>query len=234
LREELFPLIFANKTKPPPELEGIEDFLARHTHRRGGHPADADKTDFARFARTFRLPSEHSALLRLRRLADEVAEYWADVCLSKAEEGHGHTELKRLFDVASGTGVDPGHPKIVRAKRILNDRLAEHVLKDAEEREQRDARLESRGQVPRVGYASEQADKVEQAIFGAVAEGVPEGDPRLARASGICKGLRQRDGERKRLEGRRRRMEEAADRQLGAAAAAVDPLSPPASVMVAG
>jgi len=207
-RDEMLPLLVADTAKPQPELAGIIAFLTKYTHG-NGHPADADKTDFAHFARSLRLPWQHNALGNLRELADEVGEYWADACLSEAEKGHGHSVLRRLFDVALGTGVDKGHPKLVRAIRILSDRLADKVVEDAEERQQKDANLEASIGVAKVGHASDLADRIEKDIFAAVEEGVPQADHRLARATAICKALRQKDGERKRLEGRQRRLDAA-------------------------
>lgn len=205
-REQIVPLIVAGKAQPPEELGGISKFLEKYTHG-PGHPADENKSHFAKFAQTFKLPKQHEALARLKSLADEVGEFWADTCLAEAEKGHGHAVLRRLFDVALGTGVDQDHPKLVRAIRILNDRLAERVLKEAEERQKKDAFQEEMGKIPRVGAASEVGDKIEQDVFAAVKEGVPENEPRLQQAMEICKALRQKDGERKRLEGRQKRLE---------------------------
>jgi len=205
-REEIVPSIVSGKASAPEELGGIRRFLEKYTHG-PGHPADENKSHFAKFAQSFKLPKQHEALARLKALADEVGEFWADTCLAEAEKGHGHAVLRRLFDVALGTGVDQDHPKLVRAIRILNDRLAERVLKEAQERQKKDAFQEEMGKMPRVGAASEMGDKIEQDVFAAVKEGVPENDPRLQQAMEICKALRQKDGERKRLEGRQKRLE---------------------------
>jgi len=111
----------------PSEMRGIRKFVEKHTHS-PGDPADANKSDFKAFASSFRLPYWHSMLDRLRSLMGEVGEWWADACLGEAERGAAHHELERLFDVATGTGIDRDHPKLVRASRILSDRLADRVL----------------------------------------------------------------------------------------------------------
>jgi len=207
-REELVPLIVADKEKAPSELGGVLQFIAAYTHK--GQPADENKSQFAKFAASFKLPGEHDALKNLKAIADDAGEFWAKACLSEAEKGQGHAVLRRLFDVALGTGVDTDHPMLVRASRILNDRLAERVLKDAEDRRRKDIMQEEMGKVPKVGYASDLGDKIEQDIFAAVAEGVPDSDHRLQAALEICRTLRQKDGERKRLEGRQKRLDAAA------------------------
>lgn len=114
-----------------------------------------------------------------------------------------------MYDIALGTGVDEDHPKLLRAIKILNDRLAERVLKEAKERQQRDATAEEKGTAPKSGQATLLADKIEQDIFDAVEEGVPEADPRMKEALEICKALRNKDGERRRMENREKRLAEA-------------------------
>jgi hypothetical protein len=96
------------------------------------------RSDFKDFASTFRLPSKHVTLAALKELADAVGEWWAEACVREAEKGHGHKVLRRLFDVALGTGVDKDHPKLIRAIRIINDRLAMRVLDEAKKRQELD------------------------------------------------------------------------------------------------
>lgn len=207
-RHELVPLLVADKEPMPKELSGIVKFIASYTHP--GHPAEENKSQFSRFVETFKLPKEHQVLTRLRAIADEAGEFWAQACLSQAEEGHGHVALRRLFDAALGTGVDIDNPMLVRATRIINDRLAERVLQDAKERQRKDSDLEESGKVPRYGAAGVMADKIEEELFASVKEGVPETDARLSAAKDICKILRQKDGERKRMEGRQKRLDASA------------------------
>jgi len=205
-REQLLPQLVAGTAEAPEALGGVKKFLAAYTHA-AGHPADENKSVFAKFVSTFKLPKNHGCLIRFRTIAEDAAEWWAATCLKQAEEGHGHAVLRRSFDVALGTGVDPEHPLLLRATKILNDRLAERVLQEAQERQSNDARQEESGRMPRVGAASSLADKIEQEVWAAVAEGVPNNEPRLQQSTEICKQLRQKDGERKRLEGRQKRLE---------------------------
>merc|ERR1712176_599649 len=91
--------------------------------------------------------------------------------------------LRRLFDVAVGTGVDINHPKLIRAEKILIDRLADRVLKEAVERQQKDADAAAKqGDKMTVGPAALAADKIDKA-------------------------LREADGQRKRLAARQKRLE---------------------------
>merc|ERR1712050_674541 len=132
----------------------------------------------------------------------------AEACLAEAAKGVGHIELRRLFDVAVGTGVDISHPKLIRAEKILIDRLADRVLKDAQERQARDtAAAEKMGEKMTVGPASVAADKIEKSILQSIEEGVPKADPRLKEAEKIVKALREADGQRKRLAARQKRLE---------------------------
>jgi len=205
-RAELLPRLIAGEVQEAPaDFKGVPKFLAAYTHH-PGNPADANKSDFEGFAASFRLPSGHEALERLRGLADEAGEWWAEACVSEASKGADHIQLVRLFDLATGTGVDRDHPKLVRATRILNDRLAERVLKEAEELRTKDAFRAERSPVPQVGPASTDADKIDADILKAIAEGVPSLDRRLAQARDIAKALRQLDGQRKREAGRQKRL----------------------------
>merc|ERR1712217_143270 len=165
-------------------------------------------SDFNSFVSSFRLPNGHLTLRRLKLIAEEAGEWWAEACLAEAAKGADHKALKRLFDVAVGTGVDITHPKLVRAERILIDRLADRVLKEAVERQQKDADAAAKqGDKMTVGPAALAADKIEQAILQSIEEGVPKADPRLKEAEKIVKALREADGQRKRLAARQKRLE---------------------------
>merc|ERR1712217_797469 len=137
-------------------------------------------SDFNSFVSSFRLPNGHLTLRRLKLIAEEAGEWWAEACLAEAAKGADHKALRRLFDVAVGTGVDITHPKLVRAERILIDRLADRVLKEAQDHQQKDARAaEKMGDKMTVGPASLSADKIEKLMFESIEEGVPKDDPRL-------------------------------------------------------
>lgn len=189
----------------PPELAGIKRFVRAHTHN--GNPAEENKTDFETFANTFKLPGAHDGLLKLRDTAADAGEWWAEACIREAIKGVSHGALKRLFNTALGTGVDPDHFKLVRAEVILTDRLAERVIKEAKERLERDSLMAERaGPAPPVGPASVAADKIETDMKEAVADGVKKTDLRLKEAAAISQKLRERDGERKRLANREKRL----------------------------
>lgn len=209
-REELLPMIVEDTITPPPEMAGIRKFIASYSHQ-GGNPADANKSSFAAFAASFKLPGNHKVLKRLGKLADEAGEWWAEACVAEASKGASHAPLRRLFDVAVNTGVEKDHPKLLRAIQIINDRLAERVLKEAYVRQEKDTYLAERctpDNPPAVGPAGIAADKIDAEVFEAVAEGVPKADSRLKEAEEIAKDLRQRDGERKRLANRQKRLAE--------------------------
>lgn len=208
-REEFVPQLMKGDLKEPPaDLVGMRKFIAEHSHKSAsGSPVDADKSDFAAFASSFKLPSRHHQFERMRALAEEVSMWWAETALRIAEEGATYEQIRRMFAVAIGAGAKEDHPYILRATRILNDRLADKVLKDAQERQQRDTEAFERSDVPQVGPASRAADAIEQALLQAIAEGVPEHDPRLTKTKEICKMLREADGQRKRLAARQKRLD---------------------------
>jgi len=206
---EILPGLLANTMQPLPVLSGIRKFISSYTHF-PGNPAEANKSVFQQFASTFKLPSKHAALVHLRDLANMAGEWWAEACLSEAGKGMEHAALRRLFDVALGTGVPKDHPKLIRATIILNDRLALRVITEAKKLNDQDELVASRAAVPQVGPADKAADQIESAIQKAVKEGVPASDERLKEAATIAKRLREKNGERKRLAARQKRLDEAA------------------------
>jgi hypothetical protein len=206
--EELCAQIVAGTVEMPAAMDGIKRFIRAHTHN--GSPADENKTDFESFARTFRLPGAHGKLLKLREVAEAAGEWWAEACLREAQKGVGHAALKRLFSAAVGTGVDPENYKLVRAEIILTDRLAERVLKEAKDRLERDTMMAGKAPVPPVGPAQAAADKIEEAMKEAIAEGCKRTDNRIKEAAQIAQTLRENDGQRKRLANREKRLAEKA------------------------
>lgn len=205
--EEIVPQLLAGDTEPPPELMGVRKFINQYTHK-GGNPVDADRTDFEAFCKSFKLPYRHRELQRMRELSDKISQWWCEAALRVAQEGANYVQIRRMFAVAIGAGADDDHPYLLRATTILNDRLADKVLKDAQDRQRRDTEAAARVEVPQVGPASRAADAIEQAIFQVVAEGVPSSDKRIADARQIMKELREADGQRKRLAGRQKRLAE--------------------------
>lgn len=190
----------------PTDMINLKKFINAYTHS-PGNPADSNKGNFVSFVATMKLPSKHYTLEHLRQHMNVAGEWWADACLEQASEGAGFVTLKRLFDVAVHIGVDSDHPKLCRAMQILRDRLAEHVLEEANEIERIDAEEEKSGKVPVVGMATKKAEKIEAIIAKAIKDGVAKNDSRLSKAWEIVKTLRERDGLRKRMAGRQKRLE---------------------------
>lgn len=205
VRDETLPKVAAGQEGAPPALVGIKKFVREYTHL-SPSPADDNKSDYQAFVRTFKLPARHKTMVKLRELADQVGEWWAEACLSEAEKGAVHAVLRRVIDVALATGVDKEHPKIIRAMRIINDRLAERVLREAKERLEQDLILNASQASPPVGPAFALGDRIEADVDDAVKEGVPAKDPRLKESLLICKELREKDGERRRLAAREKRL----------------------------
>merc|ERR1712216_242515 len=141
----------------------------------------------------------------MRDLANVVGEYWAEVCLEEAEKGAEHPELKRCFDVAVNAGADEDHPKLLRAIKIINDRLADKVLKDAQHAISSDKAMADQGRTPQVGMATAKADTIDNAVKEAKEIGVNPRDLRLAEALDIAQELREVDGARKRVAGAKAR-----------------------------
>lgn len=207
-REELVPQILrGDHEEPPADLVGIHKFISEFVHKSpSGSPVDADKSHFESFAKNFKLPVRHYQLERLRGLSLQISQWWAETSLRVAEEGSTYEQIRRMFAVTLGAGADSDHPLIFRATKILNDRLADKVLKDAQDRQKRDTEAAERSEVAQVGPASRHADLIEQALLEVIGEGVPESDPRLTQAKDICKALREADGQRKRLVARQKRL----------------------------
>lgn len=210
-REDLLQNLLKGDAEIPEALKAVRKFIARYAHS-PGNPVDADKGDFGAFCKTFKLPGDHAHLNRLRDLCLEVGEWWATACVEQAIAGEGHATLTRIFNVALGSGCDKDHPKLVHAMQILTDRLADRVLRDAEDRKERDDEMAQAQELPPVGPATVMGDKIEAEINHAIKEGVPPKDERLASALAIAKHLREQDGVRKRLHAREKRLKEMAEK----------------------
>lgn len=199
-REALLKQTVETSSLLPFQLAGIKEFLADHTHV--GNPAEANKSNFNAFVASFKLPRGHVLLRQFREMADSAGEWWAEACLQQAEKALQHSQLKRLFTVATGTGLDEDHPKLVKALRILIDRQAIAVLDLAKHKKQKDKELADKataeGKLPSVGPASSAADAIEQSIVNAPKEGVPNSDSRLLEARRIVNTMRELDNHRKR------------------------------------
>merc|ERR1719291_266031 len=193
---ELLREVVAGKLERPPELMKLEGFIASVTHR--GNLADASRADFGQFASTFKLPADHEALVRLRRLRGEVALWWVKSCLSEAEKGTADFRaLKTMCDIAVRAGLDKDHHLLFRARRVLLDRAADWALEQAMLARQRVGSAD--------GAAAATASRVEDTIESAVREGVPEADPRIRQARAAIRAMRDADLARRRREQAQRR-----------------------------
>lgn len=205
-RDEISAQLLSGKAEAPSELFGILKFINQYTHK-GGNPVDADRSDFELFAASFKLPSKHRALQNLRDLSDKISQWWAEEALRVAQEGAAYVQIRRFFAVTIGAGADEDHPYLLRAATILNDRLADKMLKEARDKQRIDTENAARSEVPQVGPASRAADMIDKSIQEVVAEGVPEHDLRVIEAKKIMKELREADGQRKRLAARQQRLQ---------------------------
>lgn len=125
-----------------------------------------------------------------------------------------------IFDEIKGAvamGAPPKHPCLSEAKVMETemrtaekDRHAERVCKYAQDlQEKDDAEAAKATGVPPIGPASEKADLIDKEVQRTVAEhGVEENHSWMTKATNIGKGLRDKDGERKRMANREKRLAE--------------------------
>mmetsp|Transcript_151870 Transcript_151870/g.282993 ORF Transcript_151870/g.282993 Transcript_151870/m.282993 type:complete len:607 (+) Transcript_151870:106-1926(+) len=203
--DELVPQLMADEIEIPEDLLGITKFISKYTHK-GGDPVDADRSDFKAFVSSFKLPWSHRELTSFRDSSERISQWWAEAALRVAQEGADYSQIRRMFTVAIGAGADDDHPYLLRATGILHDRLADKVLKDAQDMQKRDADMAARSEIPPVGPASRMADAISASIVHTTSQGVPEHDRRIVECKKIMKDLRQADGERKRLAARQKRL----------------------------
>jgi len=211
-REILLPQIVANTAEAPPALRGAAKFVKAYMNEaaHGCEPHEMDKSDFKSFVAKSKLPKKHTSLEQMRDLMGDVGEFWATKCVELATAGEDYDCLARIWDVAVGSGVSADHPKLIAAMRLLRDRLGDLCLKDAKDRQQRDADMAAAQELPPVGPASNAADKIEAKVKTAIQEKVPANDDRLLEALKIAKDLRAEDGQRKRMVARQKRLDEEA------------------------
>jgi len=212
-RDEILKAMEAGNYEAPPELCGVRKFVLQHIHK-NGDPVDADKSDFNAFVKTFLLPSKHGALERFRAAYEEASNWWAQTTASVAAAGAEKEVIKALITMTVAAGADREHPYLLRAEVVLRDRIADRVLKDAREAQERDKlaadKAEMIGKIPLVGMAEKAADAVTVNVRQAVKDGVPESDTRIADAKAIAKALREADGQRKRMANREKNKQAAA------------------------
>lgn len=188
---------------PPTCLCGLPKFIKKHTHR-PGDPIDADKMDFPAFVSSFRLPREHVTLTRLRQVTEENLTYWARAMHQQAVDGATKEQIEVLMEFARDLGADKYHPMIMKTQEVMKDRIADRILKFAEDAKAKDNQraltATLKRTVPTFGLATKDADLTEQQILAAEEEGITsKTHPQIKTALEIVKKLRETDGERKRL-----------------------------------
>lgn len=164
-----------------PRLVGVKEFLAAHIHKKG-EPVDEDKSSFQVFVGTFGLPSKHKAVLKIRGLVNEAADFWADAALQQALAGAEAVVIRRLMDCVAIISGNPNHPALANVAGILGDCLAKKVLEAAKRYWARDEATVARSPGPQPESAQKTADLIFDELKGAVANGAPPKHPCLSQA----------------------------------------------------
>eukprot|EP00930_Biecheleria_cincta_P097987 TRINITY_DN89673_c0_g1_i1.p1 TRINITY_DN89673_c0_g1~~TRINITY_DN89673_c0_g1_i1.p1 ORF type:complete len:842 (-),score=144.55 TRINITY_DN89673_c0_g1_i1:28-2553(-) len=158
-----------------------------------------------------------------KKVLEAAKRYWARDEATVARSPAPQPEsAKKTADLIFGeiqgavaNGAPPKHPCLSEAKvmetemrEAEKDRHAERVCRYAEDlREKDDAEAAKAIGVPPVGPASDKADLIEKEVQRTFAEyGVEESHSWMAKAIDIGKRLRDRDGERKRMANREKRL----------------------------
>eukprot|EP00931_Biecheleriopsis_adriatica_P047596 TRINITY_DN2744_c0_g1_i1.p1 TRINITY_DN2744_c0_g1~~TRINITY_DN2744_c0_g1_i1.p1 ORF type:complete len:890 (-),score=188.38 TRINITY_DN2744_c0_g1_i1:56-2725(-) len=132
-------------------------------------------------------------------------------------------EIKRAVD----NGAAPKHPAMKECKHLESlllkaekDRVSMQVLLYAQELDEKDLAQAAELEVPVVGPASKAADSIEEEYFRKLAVfQLDEGHECMLQAKAICKAMRDRDGDRKRLANRAKRLAEKEQKEATQAAA---------------
>jgi len=212
--EQILRSLVERGTAAPEELYGVHQFVRSFTHR--GNPAEADRKNFRQFASTFKLPGQHKLLEGFQDIAAEAGAWWAEKAYQEAIAGAGHIPIMQLMELAVSVGADPKEPMLLRARDVLLERLRVRISAFAQDCMEKDdlaeKRAQERNQVPPLGMAATNADRIEAEVFEAIRMGMDKEDPCIEEAQNIIKVLRQKDGERKRLHNRNKRLQEDANK----------------------
>eukprot|EP00928_Gymnodinium_smaydae_P061569 TRINITY_DN45614_c0_g1_i1.p1 TRINITY_DN45614_c0_g1~~TRINITY_DN45614_c0_g1_i1.p1 ORF type:complete len:711 (-),score=179.24 TRINITY_DN45614_c0_g1_i1:223-2355(-) len=166
------------------------------------------------------------------RLATQVLEFAMqtqerdEAAQKKAEERgeppqiksarNGAEAINKQLSDAFALGCPTKHRSCEEAKKIANYLLTEGNARVAMKAFQyakglfdKDTALsekvEAGGKIPQVGPASKMADDIEREVQNAEKDGAPRSHPYISQAMELAKSLRDRDGQRKRLEAREKR-----------------------------
>eukprot|EP00747_Dinoflagellata_sp_TGD_P163072 gnl/TRDRNA2_/TRDRNA2_181381_c0_seq1.p1 gnl/TRDRNA2_/TRDRNA2_181381_c0~~gnl/TRDRNA2_/TRDRNA2_181381_c0_seq1.p1 ORF type:complete len:617 (-),score=147.53 gnl/TRDRNA2_/TRDRNA2_181381_c0_seq1:146-1816(-) len=138
--------------------------------------------------------------------------------VGSAEEAAG--KINQDIKEAIEKGAPNKHPDLEKAMLIAKEltileveRVAQMCLHKAKEKAAKDAEVEERSKpkIPELGIASGFAEMIEREIQEAKDKGVREDNPALKESVAIVKALRDKDGERKRLLAREKRLSKMAE-----------------------
>eukprot|EP00928_Gymnodinium_smaydae_P081465 TRINITY_DN64990_c0_g1_i1.p1 TRINITY_DN64990_c0_g1~~TRINITY_DN64990_c0_g1_i1.p1 ORF type:complete len:645 (-),score=70.98 TRINITY_DN64990_c0_g1_i1:222-2156(-) len=188
-KEDLFEqLVESDLTQLPGELTNDRRFISALVHN-DGEPVNANKSDFESFALSFGLPSKHKTVATLRSAMSDLIAWWLRAILVRANENAHADVLRRLINAAVSIGADRNCDALQECGKILADRLAIAALDNANKLKERDAALQSRSTIPQVGSALEAANKINDGIRDAVANGAPVKHQHLQAAKKIANEL---------------------------------------------
>lgn len=201
-RESLKQACLAGEVEVPDTYKNQKKIISSLVHRNAKgdkiNPVEAEKAPFEVFAVSFGLAPEHWTLVKLRQLADDATEWWAEETLQEAHAGSNSDILKRMIDICVGfLGLDEtAHPKLVQVKVIMGDRLAEKVLSIAEKLSEKDAQVVERSKDAQPEHARKVADQIDAELKQAVALGAPPKHAMLAKAKNIAVSFHIEEGAR--------------------------------------
>ncbi|CAE7195100.1 unnamed protein product [Symbiodinium natans] len=193
--EQILRSIVDRGSAAPEELQGVRQFVRKFTHR--GNPAEADRKNFRLFASTFKLPGQHKLLEAFQDIASEAGAWWADKAYQEAIAGAGHIQIMQLMELAVSVGADEKESMLLRARDVLLQRLRLRISAFAQDCMEKDdaaeKRAKERNQVPPLGMAATNADRIEAEVFEAVRLGMDKEDQCNWALEGkywLCNGMR--------------------------------------------
>lgn len=189
-REEFCSQVVAGVFDLPEGYRGVKRMIAALVHRNPngakGNPAEADKTNFDIFASSFGLHPNHSTLVRLKALAMEATEWWADKMLEEAYAGSDAFVLQRLIDVTCGFLNLSSHEKVTQVRDILGTRGAEKVFSIAQGLAAKDAQVVKNSLKAQPEHAKQVAEEIDREIKKAVSLGATIKHPLMEQARSIA------------------------------------------------
>lgn len=189
-REELRAKLVVGEAPVPESYQGVKPMIRALVHKdtdgKRAHPAETSRAPFEVFAASFGLPPEHETLVRLKELAVEATEWWAEETLQEANRGADSFVLQRMINVTIGFLNINHHEKLAQVNIILGNRLAEKVLDIAQRLVTKDAQIVQRSEAAQPEHARKVADQIDEEITEAVGLGAPNKHPMLLEAKQIA------------------------------------------------